>query len=390
MNRVSMKYIMSVLIAGVAGLACAQEGILIGQMVVRPFVATELTYDDNVFQTADESDDTYWQTSIGTKLSHTTDVLAFDSSVWFSQRRYNEYSQKDADRWGAAGLLSLLSDKSYVTGGLDFRQVEDYDDAPPYGAVPSGFEGTVDQAFDRTVSNQRRRIADASLTAGQQLTDDSSLSLGYAFYLVDYLEGDLDGWYENTFGTEYSYKMTDKTVSFLNAQFALLGGDGAPDNANSATVRVGVKNELTDKSTLRFGVGAVTYSGEGDNYVRPSFEVDVLWQATDKVDVFVKGRNEIQPTIDGTDAQTAMRASSGVRYQLYRQLGFVLSAAVVRDKELGGAESTTLRKIGAFKVDYTPVDGLSVYALVRYTDADQDLADDYVRFRGTIGVGYMF
>ena len=391
---------MSLAAVGIVG--AQEEGIKLGAMQFHPFVAMELTSDDNVFQTADGLDDTYMEWSAGARLNRETDTFLFDSSAWYAHRMYSEYDERDANRWGIAGRVRGESDKTFGTLMLDMRQVEDYDQAPVYGDVPSGFEGTVDVAFDRTAGNEPRRIFDALAGGGYLLSDALSIMGGYSFYAVDYYEGStpLDGWVENALGLEVSGKMTDKAVVFVNTQFGAQTGDGAPfgDQAEVFTARLGVKNKLTDKSTLRAALGVTHYNTSMDNYTEPSFELNGLWNATEKVTVFIYGRNEVQPVGNGSDIQMSARGSTGVNYAFSRVLSMVVSGSMVYDRYLndttlpggqtGKPEDTTL--IGTFRVNYMPIKRVELFGQVEASDKQQEIADDYSRLRLSAGLGYVF
>jgi len=276
------------LLSAAAASVSAQDGINIGGgLVLQPFISGEMDYDNNVFKTdGHKKDDWYNSYIIGSRLFRETDFLLLKSAGWFSQRHYDDYDEKDSDRWGASGLARVNSDKSFLEGMVNFRQIDDYDDIPAAGNVPAGFEGTVDKAFDRTTSEQKRDIWDAGVKGGYKPSDVTSLMLAYKYYKVDYDKDSQEDWYENTVGAEGSYLLTEKTAAFLNAQVGLQDGDGAPDDARLYTARVGLKNSLTDKSTVRAGVGVTYYDTDDDSYTRPSFLVDGTWKGTDKITVF--------------------------------------------------------------------------------------------------------
>lgn len=378
------------------------EGINLGAFTFHPFVAGEISYDDNVFQTKDGQDDIYTELAVGARLKRDTDTLHVDSSAWFARRFYDQYTERDANRWGLAGLLRGESDKAFGMLLLDARQVDDYNQAPTLGSIPTGFEGTVDLAFDRTAGNEPRRIFDGMVGGGYTFSDTLALMAGYKSYAVDYYDDatTLESWREDTVGTELSVELTDKMVSFINGQFGVQSGDGAPfgESAELITGRIGVKNTLTDKSTLRLALGATRYATDADTYTEPSFELNALWQATSRITVFVNGRNEVQPVGDGANTQLSSRGSTGVNYVLNRVVTMVLSGSAVHDRYLnstllpGGStgKPTTTLFIGTYRLTVQPIKRWDVYGQVEFTDAQQDLADDYQRLRATLGTSYAF
>ncbi|MDF7809348.1 hypothetical protein P4E94_18030 [Pontiellaceae bacterium B12219] len=379
-----------------------EDGIKLGGMQFHPFVSGEITQDSNVFQTPDAESDVYAEASVGARLKRDTDSIHFDSSAWYSRREYCEYTAKDANRWGLAGVLRSESDKTFGVLLFDGRQVDDYDLAPVFGSVPSGFAGTVDAAFDRTSSSDPRRIFNALAGGGYKLGDKVSVMGGYKFYAVNYYEpgSSLEGWIENALGVEVSSEMTDKAVVFMNGQFGAQSGDGAPygKEADLLTLRLGIKNNLTDKSTLRLALGATHYVTDKENYFEPSFELSGLWNSTERLTVFVFGRNEVQPVGDGVDVQMTARASTGVNFVLNRAISMVLSGSLVNDRYLddtllpdgsyGKPVGTTL--IGTYRINVTPVKRLDLFGQIEATDAKQDLAGDYTRLRLSAGLGYAF
>lgn len=379
-----------------------EKGIKLGAMQFHPFVAGDITYDSNVFQTSDVQADVYEELAVGARLNRDTDSFHFDSSAWFSRRFYNEYDSKDGNRWGLAGLLRGESDKTFGLLLFDARQVDDYNQAPVFGSVPSGFEGTVDVAFDRTTGNEPRRIYDFLAGGGYLLGDKVSIMGGYKFYAVDYYEGstNLESWVENTLGLEISGKFSDKVNLFVNGQFGAQNGPGSPygEKAEVVTLRFGAKNNLTDKSTLRIGLGATYYANFVEEFTEPSFELSGLWSATDKITLFIDGRNQVQPVGDGVDVQMSARGSTGINYVLNNMINMVLSGSVVYDRYLdetllsdgsyGAPEGTTL--IGTYRINVTPIKRLEVFGQIEATDAQKEISDDYSRLRIAVGLGYAF
>ncbi len=381
---------------GLVPFAQAQDGIKIGDAVLSPFVGASLTYDDNVFKTADKDPDTFLEYSVGTKLSKKSDSAEFDSSVWFSERKYDSIKEKDdKTRFGAALMGKLTSDKSYLIASAAIREVMDYDAAPAYGVIPKGFEGIVDKGFDRTASDVERRVYDAGLAVGQDFSDVISLSAAYGFYAVDYIEGDLNGWYENAIGAEASVALTDKSDAFLNVQQGFQDGDGVPDGARFTTARLGFKTDVTDRTSFRAGIGAVAYNTDSDEFFKPSFELRGEWRATDKVLFFVDGRNEIQPTgtnnQNSDEVQLSNRLNSGVLYQPMDRLALAATAGYVYDKILEGSGEPTSKEImGAFRASYFMTNGFDFFAQVECGDVKSDRGSDYTRFSSSIGVNYKF
>lgn len=390
MSIKSEAIVMMLTTAGLISAAQAQDGIKLGDAVLAPFVRGEMTFDDNVFHGADKKSDSFLQATAGAKLSKETDSMMLDSSAWFSQRKYNKYDEKDATRWGVAGLGKLSSDKSSLTGMVSMRQVEDYDDAPAYGAVPTGFEGTVDKAFDRTSSNVKRTLCDVAIGGSYQLFEEMSVQAAYTLYSVDYDDA-TDGWYENTIGGETRMGLTDKNDLFMNLQFGMQDGDGAPDGAHFTTMRAGVRSSVSDKTMLRLGLGATHYKTDDETFSEPSFEADGTWQATEKVSLFINGRNQIQPVGTGSDVQLVTRAGTGVRYQATEELSLILSGSLVYDKELDDAsEPVHAHQTTTVRANYHAASGLHLFAMMDFTDANSDTSADYERFKATLGAGYKF
>ena len=241
----------------VVATAFAQNGIRVGNTMVHPYVETSAVYDDNVFQDSQKLDDVYWEYMGGLRVMRKSDSVAFDSSAWVAQRQYERYDEKESDRWGAAGVLDLKSDKSTMTMGVDYRKIDEYDDSPRNGSVPTGFEGTVDRAFNRVGSTDRRGVANAQAGVGHRLTDDTGLLLGYNYYEMAYSDIAANDWHEHAVGAEVANRLTDKTFLYCNLQYGQQEGTGAPQDGEFTTSRVGLKNQLTDKSTIRVGIGAV-------------------------------------------------------------------------------------------------------------------------------------
>jgi hypothetical protein len=403
MKKRNIRWVCAAVMTTVAGITGAQEeGIKLGGMQFHPFVAGDFVYDSNVFQTDPAQKDVYMDLAAGARLNRKTDTVEFDSSAWFSGRFYDKYTEKDGNRWGLAGLVRGNTDKTFGILLVDARQVDDYNQAPTFGVIPSGFEGTVDLAFDRTAGDQPRRIVDALVAGGYLLSDIISVSGGYKLYGVNYYESSatLESWKEDTLGVEVAGKMSDKAVVFVNGQLGVQTGDGSPfgEPAELLTARLGIKNSLTDKSTLRLALGATHYTTDQEEYTEPSFEVNGLWRSTEKIAVFVFGRNEIQPVGDGSNVQLSAQGGAGVNYIVNRVVSMVLSGSLVHNQYLdetllpsgasGKPKNTTF--VGTYRLTVKPVKRLELFGQVEATDAKQDAADDYQRLRVSLGTAYVF
>ncbi len=373
-----------------------ERGLLIGEdVVLSPFVGGSATYDDNVFKSVDKESDYYLEYSAGVKLKKESDTVEVDSSLWATDRKYDEFGEKDSTRLGGSVMGKLKTEKSYLSARAAISDVEDYDVAPGYGIVPEGFEGVVDKGFDRTVSDQKRRIYDAGISAGQDISDAVSIALAYTFYEVDYTDDVLEGWYENVIGAEATFALTDKSDSFLNIQQGFQNGDGAPNGGHFTTARLGFKTEATDRTTFRAGFGLSAYNNDAEDHIAPSFEIRGEWKATEKTMFFVDGRNEIQPTgvnnANESEVQLSNRLNAGVLYRPMDRLALAATAGYVYDKILEGSGEPTSKEImGAFRASYFLNNGFDFFAQVECGDVKSDRANDYTRFSSSIGVNYKF
>lgn len=396
---------LTVLVTGVAAYGAGEAGTGMGEgikinesLALKPFAEGNITHDSNIQRSKNAESDVFWQYAIGTKLSKETDTIEFDSSVWWSQRMYDKFSDQDADRLGAAAYVRGESDKTFGSVTLDYKQVDDYDQAPAFGSVPTGFEGTLDRLFDRSVS-EKRALMDFSGGFGYKMSDDTSMLLAARYYDVNYDNANILSWSEVAGGLELATRMTDKTAGYADFQVGVLDGDAVETYGDTMryVARIGVKNSLTDKSSLRLGVGVEQFSYGDESETQPSIDAVANWQATEKVGVFAFGRNEIQPTGSNTNLQNSLRSGIGARWAATEKLSCVLSGGIMHNAYItsntpNNDKPSSLLEVVTLRASYNALAGLDVFAAGEFTNADQDsyIGDDYDRFRASLGLLYRF
>jgi hypothetical protein len=384
-------WIQLILCAGMLQVAGGREGILLGDgYLFRPFAGAEIGHDNNVYQTDEPLSDLYWKYSVGAQLKQVSDSVQLYSSAWYERRAFQEYTEKNSNRWGVAGMLRVISDKSYVSLSVDSRLVDELRDAPVHGALPEEVEGVAVERMDRSSSLERRHLDDVKIDFRRTLPDETTLAAGYGFYRVDYDREGLSGWQEHAVGAEYALLGSDKTRPFAEVKVAMQSGDGAPLNGATGVARVGVKNRLTDKSAARIGVGLIYYENQTFEYVGTSVAMDVGWLPTEKLQFGLRLHNDVQPVGNGQDVQLGTRLGVGGRYQFASSWVLSASGTMVYDQTLTGEEATRLQSIGTARMDYFIQAGWNLFSTLEYLDVQQDVEADYDRFRALLGTAYIF
>lgn len=312
----------------------ASRGIRIGNSLLHLFAEQNVTFDGNVDESADGPTDMYTQRSIGALWSSNTDTLSLQSSAWLSEQRYEQFTENNSRSWECAGTAQLFSDKSKLTLQGRFLKQDDTDDAASYSSDTSTITEQTDVTFDQTNSSKARSSQTMQVDFLHQISDITSLRTTYGFYQVDYEQMTLDGWYNQSVGSEISQNITSKLAVYTDGQLNIQGGNGAPENGRGYSTHVGFSNLATQKTLFKLGLGFEYYTSKSEQYTEPSVELSAGWLATDKLSFFAICRDSFQPV--GTDnlMQWVVYGSLGTAYQISPTTSLTLFGTALRQTYL--------------------------------------------------------
>jgi hypothetical protein len=384
----------------IAGVAIAEpgQGIKIDNLTISPFMDLTARYDSNVYQSdKDAKDDYIGEGDIGVAVQNQTDMLDLGGRLWGQLRRYNDATEKDADDWGAsAGILAGEKEMLAVALYGKYAKLEDFDRTP----------GSVDRMDLQEVALEltgdpseraKRELFEVDAGVGKQLTDKVDADLAYSFFDVNYDESGYYNWKEHRGNLTGGYKVTDKTTALLTGVIGQQDSDGLKDKSDLGIVRLGLKQQLTDKTSVRVEGGYEHYSSGAEGADEKNifnYMVNGAWQATDKITLKLTGKNGIVPaSLYANNTKEVTSLALGGYYRLIETVQLGLSGSFSEDKydrdvTVGTEtkEDKTKRYGGQFRVDYIPAaDFYNVFASVSFTDADSTI-EDYEQWKAALGL----
>ena len=339
----------------------AAQGLALGRSQLHLFISEGVTQDNNVDRATNGTSDFYKQQSVGARWSRATDVLSLQSTVWLSEQRYNEFTEKNCRNWGLGGTAQISTDQSFLTATGSVKKQGDSDDSSVTDSVSAEIEDDTAVTFDQTNRSESRSLYNFQLSGEHQLSDITSLLATYNFYQIDYDQSAMEGWYDQSFGSELALKLSPTVAAYMSGQISLQGGGGAPDNGRGYMARIGLKNSTTAKTSFRLGLGMQYYTSESEEYMKPSVELSARWQATDKLTFFALCRDSIQPIGSADLMEWVLFGSLDATYQMCSSTRLTLSGSTLRGKYLDATrvdgqmkKPITIETTGTALLSYSP------------------------------------
>jgi hypothetical protein len=404
-------FVMAVsLLPGMDAWAGPGENIHIGHLTLSPFAEISGTYDDNVLLTKhDREEDLFGDVVAGLAFINRTEGLSLRGRGWYQFRRYDKTDSLDADGFGES-LGAVIGHRDRVSLELTekFVRLEDYEITPRSVDSLNLASQTLMLTEDRT-ERVKRKLFDVGALAGRNFTDKIEADLGYGFSSVNYETGELFDWDEHRVQFEGGYRLTEKTMGILTAQFSAQNSDGFTNSPVYYVVRPGFLYRLTEKTSVKAGFGVEYYdfgdtSSEGEDLDKTIFSFDVAgsYAATEKLFLQVSGRNSIQPATQyRANTKQVTLLSAGTAYDMTQSWRLSLAASFRQDDYIGrvrvGDElRSKLREHvgGRARVEYRPRKRFyDIYLETTYEDVDDNLEDDYENYfqwRVSLGVSLRY
>ncbi|VGO21684.1 DUF481 domain-containing protein [Pontiella sulfatireligans] len=305
-------------------------GFEVGVFRIVPEVFAQGSYDSRVKidESGDAQDDFYGEMGVGLSFDNTDAQYQLSGSGNYGYRKYDKYTSSDGDFYDAsASFGSRQNPLKYGISGTAQKTL-DYDT-----------DGYVEERQDLesilTSEESTSYSATADISYERRLTPKTTLVPAYAFsyYYQDFeTESDAES-HTHQAGLLLGYDYSERTVLTLAGYGSFQSND--EEDGQVGTIAVGARSSVTDKTSwsAEMGYSAADYEDSGsDQSVFSS--VNVNWQATEKVSVYVRGGADYEPGYGGGSARKVYRLGYGASWNPLLKWSFSVQALHDYEEEI--------------------------------------------------------
>lgn len=407
-------------------LAGPGDGINIASWVLSPYLDLNLTDDSNVYKDgSNKVSDVFFEPELGLRFSSSADTNTFciKGNLFYSDRNYNEETNRDFVAYGDAVSLQLGNGRKSMLELIQSYRFLDDNDRHASDIESSQLSG--EMVEDSNALDLERELHQLGASLSRRVSDKLQLGLSYRYSGVIYPnatherlnpkreeyvpEGlDLDG---HIFQLEGALGITDKTDVLLTLRQGLQYQEKTDGAAQLTTVRLGLQTQGAEKLVYHAGAGLEYYArpfqatfeeadiGEDDvlvdeegvhvenDQISFNFNASADWFATEKLTFRIGGYNgtEFSSFYQGNGMEyISAWAGAGYRWKpsttfslrgIYREddyLDPVTHEGVTKDRN-------DVRLEGHARIDYlAPGEFLRLYLEFTYDEVDSNF--DFVDY----------
>ena len=312
-------------LSGFAGPAAAQ-GLQLGPLRLLPTLELAMEYDDNILLTKDDKlDDLIWHIMPGIAIELPSRRYAIRLGYQADILRYTDNTDLDT-----VHHLALADARVDSTIGLGFRLTNRFLITDDFAGVPVPELTVREERWENTLD------VGAAYTLRERFTFD----VNYRWFMVDYKddpefnEFDRD---DHTITGTLFYRVLPKTSVLGEVDYNIVRYDipavAADRDSDAWRFKVGVKGDVTAKTTLLFKVG-----WEWRDYDNPGredwdgliLEGNAIWKYREPSEVrLFAGRMNVESLVEGTNYYITNYVGIEVRHHLRERL-------ILRVHGLGG------------------------------------------------------
>jgi hypothetical protein len=363
-----------------------QEGILLGNIIIRPQTTGLLAYDNRVYenpQTGSEEADVYTDISAGASLANQPARYSISMNANYGQRYYDTYTEQDGNYYNASAAIS--SQEAALQWGLSASMSKElsYDVAydPETGTQPGPILSDQSNKGWTFVGNVSYAIP---------VSEKTSIVPGYSLthYYREFDNSGSADWDTHDASLIIRHQLSEKT-SVLAGGFYTVQTN--PDEKGYIViVGAGGEGKITEKTAWTFlaGVGHVDYDASGSDQ-SGLLDLKLRWAVTEKVSVYAFYGNSYEPGYDGGSAYMLYRAGYGGEWQFLTR--WSLGAQVLHNysQGIGSGNSDEYGGVEHFfsaNVTYRPTNRLSASLSSRYANDEEPDNQEVV----SLSLTYMF
>lgn len=385
----------AVIIMGLSVNSEAAGNIHYGGTELHPAISLAYRYDDNVYLTdVNESDDSIYiiSPSIEVKRSHDERVYSLEYSA--DIYRYASETKEDKETHTGTAFINTR-----FPGGLKLMLRDSY-------------VKTADPASSESTDMDERTQNLLQLALGSNIFDRLSFSLKYSNTLHDYEEETNKAYLEaydrkeELYGGEFTLRLLPKTSFFLEYSRGNIEYDKviAADirDSQSDYVSLGVKGQLTSKSSLNLSVGYTNRDYEATDREDVNTVIAALgfnYQYSSYTRILLTGKRHITESFfsSGTDRYyyyTDNTISLGLPLRISTKISSIFNVSYGINeyhKAASGGERTDYLYGAGLNINYNIRPWLYVGAGYHYRERNSDIdAEDYQNNQYTANVTVEF
>lgn len=381
------------LCAWVVGSGHAQTAPAPSAWVLHPYVDASATWDSNIMNASEgKQDDTYLDGTLGLQLGYATVNADCNGRAFLGTRKYADLSEQDFSTGGE--LLRFkhgTQDPFRICADQSFRRLEDVDRYGNEFAVGSVSPASILDSSSRA----RRDINQFGISADSEVTDKTTLQLGYKHDAINYAPDDIIDMTGDSVQMDTAYRVAVRTAMLLSLKTETQNRDEG-DGANYYAARLGARTHGTDKLVIRASAGVQQFDNPSGNGTEDtlSYDLSAQWAVSAKTSLQAGCRNgAVVSSVYADNAAQYDVAWLGGEYRPIPVLAFSLRSAYRTDDYMepiavsgGTADRKDTGIANRLRADYcTPSTRLRLYAELLAETTESSLADDYDKMRINTG-----
>lgn len=240
------------------------SGVRLGpQTVLSPSVSGNVSYNDNLnlqrralSRPQEEFDrsasDVYLEGIFALRLTHQSDLTTYRIRTWYSERRYQDFSELDRDNYGASASWRWLAPhgRTGFDGSLAYQRAADRLESieevnPEVGIVE----------FETASERVKRDEFRARLNLDQQILQALRASLAYAIKDTQYVDDQFNDGTEHLLSARLGYDLTPKTQPYLTLGLRFEDNQGLDGTGENPFAQIGFRYQLSDQMNVDANIG---------------------------------------------------------------------------------------------------------------------------------------
>ena len=365
-----------------AALAGAGDGVQLGTFNLSPYISASYTHDSNpALDASDERDDAMLEFHGGVHIESSEEQFSIQGDFWGTDRRYDDLDEFDNTDFGdMIELIMQSKGGTRIALNQEFYRVEDID--------------RVSSSIEKVEVNR------VGATVSKDITEKTQLTGMYRYTDKNYNDTDRYSFISHEFDLHADYDLTDKTALYASGTFSSLDGEENTSTGDALEGIVGFIIKLTDKLDAWAGVGIMDLSSDDSDEQDFTYEAQIHYAVTDKIDINLNGYREIEPSsISEANYVTISKAEVEIIYTLLTSLRLTL-AATYREFDLNNpfllgddlVQKTEDLYSWVARLDYqTPADALELFLIGEINDQDSTVDTiDYDQYSITAGISIQY
>ncbi|WP_372845809.1 hypothetical protein [Pontiella sp.] len=284
------------------------EGIVLGNLVLRPRVETVAAYDSRVRldeATGDSESDVYGEVLAGASLENLPAVFSLSADASYGRRYYVDYTDNDSEFYSGGAAVGYDQEAWRWGLSVDVAKTLGYDVSydPETGEGPSSILSD---------EPSRQWTVQGNVGYAIPLSDKTFFVPGYSLehYYQELENNESAEWQTHNVSLVLNHVLSERLTLLAGGFYSLQTND--EEDGYIVTVGGGAQGQISDKTSWAILAGAAHFdydvSGTGEGGL---LDLKFSWQATEKISAYAFYGNTYEPGYDGGKARMVYRAGYG-------------------------------------------------------------------------------